>query len=131
MMRELKSLSPTIIERTLNGIYYSLIQSSSGDLFSKDKMSSFSIDSLLTQCRAFLVNLVEDESSNKEMKELAVKIIVLIGNVRCSAEDLLFASNLIEKNGLSVNYDQEINRISMKAEKTVVTSTKGRKIIVD
>jgi hypothetical protein len=120
MLNELKSLLPTVLQSALQGVYNSLLDTRPADLFSTE-LNSYSVDGLLTKCRTFLVNVIDDAATTSVIRELCVKIILLIGNVRASAEDLLYVSNLVKKHNMSVNFDQELSRFSFENRSNELT----------
>lgn len=71
-------------------------------------------EELLNNQRDFLVELATDQSSPKLIRELSVKIILLIGNIRESGEDLLVVYNLIKEQNINVNLYNELNLIKSK-----------------
>ena len=72
------------------------------------------MESTLNDQRKFLISLVNDDKIANEIKDVAIKIIVLFGKVRASGEDLLIAVNLINKHKSGLNLTNELNfRVNM------------------
>lgn len=109
MLSELKGLSKNILHNVLGGIYSSLLQTPQRSLYGT-QFHDYVMDDLFNSIRAFLIELVEDPSISAETKELSLKIVLLLGSVRCSAEDLLIVQNLIRAHSFDFNFDQEISR---------------------
>lgn len=63
--------------------------------FHKGDKQSFVLDANLNSVRCFLVELINDKSSDKKTKNLAFKMIFLLGLARSSVEDFLVLMNLI------------------------------------
>ena len=68
-------------------------------------------EEILNSLRDFLVECVTDESCKKSIRDLSVKIVLLIGNLRESGEDLLVAFNLIKDYQIAVNVRNELGII--------------------
>lgn len=80
------------------------------------------MESTLNDQRSFLICLIEDTQICKEIKGLAIRIIVLFGKVRASGEDLLIAVNLINQHKLGLDLSNELNFRVNKSEGAVVES---------
>ena len=68
-------------------------------------------EEILNSLRDFLIECAADDSKNKSIRDLSVKIIILIGNLRESGEDLLTAYNLIKDYQMSINVRNELGLI--------------------
>lgn len=55
-----------------------------------------------------------------ETKELALKMILVIGIMRANAEDFVHGINIIEKNQLSFDISEEIGRVNFDIEETAL-----------
>ena len=80
------------------------------------------IDANLNDARQFLVSIIEDPSSVPRSRELAYKIIILLGVVRANVEDLLLVSTLLDKHKHEVDLRDELNQI--KGDAVVVEDPK-------
>ena len=69
-------------------------------------------EEILNNLRDFLVECAIDESCEKPIRDLSVKIIILIGNLRESGEDFLIAFNLIKDYQIDVNLRNELGIIT-------------------
>lgn len=65
-------------------------------------------EEVLNDQRDFLVSLVEDHSVSTTIRDLAIRLIILIGNIRESGEDYLVAFNLIHSQNLKINLYHEM-----------------------
>lgn len=65
-------------------------------------------EEILNDQRDFLSSLVEDHSVSATIRELAIRLIVLIGNIRESGEDYLVAFNLIHSQNMNINLYHEM-----------------------
>ena len=54
------------------------------------------------------------------VKELALKIILVIGIMRANVEDFVLCINLIEKHRFEFDISEEINRISFDVEESAL-----------
>jgi hypothetical protein len=59
--------------------------------------------------RTFLISLVTDDKISQEIKEVALRIIVLFGKLKGSAEDFLTVINLINTYKIGINLYNELN----------------------
>lgn len=57
-----------------------------------------------------MISLLADKNSTDAVKEICIKLILLIGNIRGSGEDFLVAYNLINKHGYDFNVDAELSQ---------------------
>lgn len=53
--------------------------------------------------------MVQDETVDKDIKVLAIKILVLFGKARASGEDLLVAINLVNQYQIGIDLTNELN----------------------
>jgi hypothetical protein len=53
-------------------------------------------------------------------KELALKLIMVIGIMRANVEDMVLGINLLEKYKFDFDVSEEINRISFDVEETAL-----------
>ena len=66
-------------------------------------------ENVLDEHRDYLANLIEDEKTEQKVKELALRLIILIGNLRSSGEDYLVAYNLIVRHQITINLNAELS----------------------
>jgi hypothetical protein len=53
-------------------------------------------------------------------KELALKVLMVIGIMRGNVEDLILATNLLEKHKYNFDISEELDRISFDVEETAL-----------
>lgn len=107
LLDDLAHLSPSILENALKNIYSVLVQLKSGLLKTED-YKFYEREQVFNRHRDYLVELVKSDKVSDVIKQYAVKILIVIGNLRESGEDYLIAFNLIRQNDLKVNIDAEI-----------------------
>jgi len=73
--------------------------------------------------RDFLVSLVEDTEISSSIRELALAVIVVFGNLRMSGEDYLVAFNLLKKHDINPDVYNEVCHNSILSSDT---STDGQ-----
>jgi hypothetical protein len=125
MLKELRHHAPSILENAMKNTYSVLTKMTSGLLRTVD-YQFFVREEILNRHREFLIELAEDEKSTPNLKELAVKLILLVGNMRASGEDYLIAFNLIKKLHLNINIDAELSLTKYFKEKLSVNHTKEK-----
>lgn len=74
----------------------------------------------INEARDFLNNIIEDKSQELGTKELALKLILVIGVMRGNVEDFAIALNLIEKYQFEFDISEEIGRINFDIEETAL-----------
>ena len=109
LLDDLANLSPSILENALKNIYSVLIQLKSG-LLKTDDYKFYEREQIFNRHRDYLVELVKSDKISDAIKQYAVKILIVIGNLRESGEDYLIAFNLIRQNNLKVNIDAELSQ---------------------
>ena len=107
LLDELGSIGSTILENALKNIYSVMIQLKTG-LSDRNDYKFYAKESILNNHRDYLVNLIHNKDSSSEVKSLALKLVVLIGNLRESGEDYLCAYNLVKQYDLRLNLDAEL-----------------------
>ena len=114
----MRAVAPDVLEEALNKIYTTIAKLKI-QLLSSDDYRFYAREEVLNTHRDYLVNLIEDESIEQSVKDLAIRLIILIGNLRSSGEDYLVAYNLIAKYDMKVNLNAEIsmNRCFHQANK--------------
>ena len=90
-LRTVAALNPALLAQNLSCMHASLLATSPEALHSTDK-AAFLADSTLNETRDFLASL----EGPPEAVTLAMKILLLLGNARGSAEDLLAVADLLE-----------------------------------
>lgn len=109
-----------------------MLQVELGALLGKSEEYRLAHEEVLNQQRDFLISLVEDDNTNTKIKDLALKLIILIGNIRASGEDYLIALNLINKYSLTTNLFNELeHNINFKVSKEEENDQEKFKVIVD
>ena len=69
------------------------------------------IDENINNARNFLFSVLEDKSTPKRAKELAGKMLALIGFARSNVEDLLLLVSIIDKTGLDIDIRSDIESL--------------------
>lgn len=115
LLKEIRSINKDMLVNSLEYLYQTLRFAEPGSLYSTDKLS-FMIDSNLNDARSFLVNIIEDSSSNKRAVELAYKILLLLGIVRSNVEDMLMVSTLLMKHNAQVDLIQELELLKEEGD---------------
>jgi len=108
ILDELRSIAPAILEKAMKSIYNVLTQIKTG-LFKTDDYKFYAREEILTRHREYLVQIYNDKDTPLSVKDLSVRLIILIGNLRSSGEDYLVAYNIIKENGLKMNLDSELS----------------------
>jgi hypothetical protein len=120
LLREIKSLTAvkgsgfpeTMLINSLDYLYQSVVKLERGSLYNVDQMS-FTIDANLNEARAFLLSVLEDPTSSPKAVELAGKTIFLLGLARSSVEDLLLTASHLDKDKLSIDLREELQKIKI------------------
>lgn len=108
LLDELFNFSPSILENALKNIYSVMIQLKSG-LLSTDEYQFYEREQVLNRHRDYLVKLIRSKQKiSSNTKDLALRILVIIGNIRESGEDYLIVYNLIREFDLKVSLDTEL-----------------------
>ena len=112
--------SSPLIKTSLSYLYQNFRNASPLSLYGVDK-TFFVMDQSINECRSFLTTIVHNPSSDEETIELALKMLLVIGVMRGSVEDLISGLNLIEKQNLSkIDISEELDRISFDIEETAL-----------
>ncbi len=75
----------------------------------------------INEARDFMTKILEDPIvKDDQTKELALKLLLVIGIMRANVEDFVLAINLIEKYKYQYDISEEINRISFDVEETAL-----------
>jgi len=78
-------------------------------------------DQTINEARLFLNQILDDSTqTDQKVKELALKLILVIGIMRANVEDFVLAINLIEKHKFQFDISEEINRISFDVEESAL-----------
>ena len=107
LLKEVRSLSKDALLSSLEYLYQTLRASEPNSLYGTDKLS-FMVDSNLNDARAFLFDLAQDTKAPDRAKELALKLILLLGIVRSNAEDLLLVASLLSKLQPNIDLREEL-----------------------
>lgn len=104
LLREMKTINQgALLVKSLEHFHQILKQAEPGSFHTGDKLS-FVLDSNLNEARAFLLELVEDQATDKRVLALGVKILFMLGLARGSVEDLLTLTSVLSKTK-NVNID--------------------------
>ena len=76
----------------------------------------------INEARDFLRLIIENEQQKDlKTKELALKLLLVIGIMRANVEDMVLAINLVEKHKFTdFDISEEIDRISFDVEETAL-----------
>ena len=108
LLDKLKKVAPEVLEDALMRIYQTIFKLKS-HLISTDDYKFYAREEILNEHRNYLVDLINEEGTEQKIKELALRLIILIGNLRSSGEDFLVAYNLIVGHQLSINLNAELS----------------------
>jgi len=97
LLQELKDInSGRLLKKSLEYLHETLMDVEIGSIHTGDKVS-FIMDKSLTSVRAFLVGLITDTKSDKEIVRLAHKILLLVGLASSSVEYLLLLLKILKQ----------------------------------
>ena len=109
LLDELFNFSSSILENALKNIYSVMIQLKSGLLVSNE-YQFYEREQVLNRHRDYLIKLISAKSKiSSSTKELALRILIIIGNIRESGEDYLIVYNLIKQNDMRISLDTELH----------------------
>ena len=108
LLDELKQAAPQVLEKAMHNIYAAMIKLKTG-LLSPDDYKFYAREQILNRHRDYLVNIIKDENASQVSKDLAIRLVIIIGNLRSSGEDYLVAYNLIKMMNLTINLDSELS----------------------
>ena len=74
----------------------------------------------MNEARSFLQEIFEDGNQAKETREIALKMIVVIGVLRANSEDYFLAINLMEKHKFDCDLSEEIGRVTFDVEESAL-----------
>ena len=122
LLDELFNFSPNILENALKNIYSVMIQLKSG-LLNTFEYQFYEREQVLNRHRDYLLKLIKSKHKiSSTIKELALRILLIIGNIRESGEDYLIIYNLIREYDLRVSLDTELHLNKYFQETAVTTS---------
>ena len=107
LLDNLRSVSPEILEQALRKIYTTVAKFKT-QLVASDEYQFYTREEILNNHRGYLVGIIKDEGVSQDCKDLALRLILLIGNLRSSGEDYLVVYNLIQKYQMRINLNAEI-----------------------
>lgn len=109
IMRDLGKDNIKLLETILRSFYQSFLSTTDELRRNVGNIDFYAEEELLDELRGFLTDhLLNNESAI--IRELSLKLIILIGNQRGSGEDYLIAYNLITKHGYDFNLDPELSQ---------------------
>jgi hypothetical protein len=119
-LKEISKAAPHILKSSLEYLYESFRSASPASLYGVNK-TFFVSDQTVNEARVFLSDILDDPNqSDTRVKELALKLILVIGIMRANIEDFVLAINLIEKHRFDFDISDEINRISFDVEESAL-----------
>ena len=98
IMKDLGNTNPKLLYTSLKSLYQSFVTIECENRRNVTSFDYYCEEELFNEIRTYLVSLLSDRNSTDEVKEICIKLILLIGNIRGSGEDFLVAYNLINKN---------------------------------
>ena len=107
LLEELKETSPDLIERVLTKIH-SVLQKLLPQILEANNYRFYEREKSLNEYRDYLVKLIEEKDAKQSVRDLALRILVLIANLRESGEDYLTAYNLIVKHQMKIDLRSEL-----------------------
>ena len=110
IMKDLGNTNPKLLYTSLKSLYQSFVTIECENRRNVTSFDYYCEEELFNEIRTYLVSLLSDRNSTDEVKEICIKLILLIGNIRGSGEDFLVAYNLINKNGYDFNIDAELSQ---------------------
>lgn len=125
LLDELSEASPSVLEKAMKNIYTAIVKLKTG-LFKTDDYKFYAREEILNRLREYLLKLFKSDRSTQGVKELAVKLLIIIGNLRASGEDFLIAYNLIRENNMKINLDSELSLNKFLLENPSGTQAESR-----
>ena len=110
IMKDLGNTNPKLLYTSLKSLYQSFVTIECENRRNVTSFDYYCEEELFNEIRTYLVSLLSDRNSTDEVKEICIKLILLIGNIRGSGEDFLVAYNLINKHGYDFNIDAELSQ---------------------
>ena len=110
IMKDLGNTNPKLLFTSLRSLYQSFVTTECENKRNVTSFDYYGEEELFNEIRTYLVSLLSDRNSTDEVKEICIKLILLIGNIRGSGEDFLVAYNLINKYGYDFNIDAELSQ---------------------
>lgn len=97
LLKEISQVAPHILKSSLEYLYESFRNASPAALYGVNK-TFFVSDQSINEARLFLTSILEDpKQTNIKVKEIALKIILVIGIMRANVEDLTLAINIMDQ----------------------------------
>ena len=101
-------------------MYENLRNASPGALYGVSK-TFFVSDQCINEAREFLNSILEDSGQTDiKIKEIALRLILVIGIMRANVEDFVLAINIMEKHKYQFDISEEISRISFDVEESAL-----------
>ena len=119
LLREIRVMSPKILHSSLEYMYQNIRSASPMSLYGIDK-TFFVADQSMNEARGFLQEIFEDSNQQKETRELALRLIVVVGVLRANSEDYILAINLMEKHKFECDLSEEIGRVTFDVEESAL-----------
>ena len=97
LLREISTVAPHILKSSLEYLYESFRSASPNSLYGINK-TFFVADQTINEARDFFTQILDNPAqTDQKVKELALKLILVIGIMRANVDDFVLAINLIEK----------------------------------
>ena len=98
LLRELKTTNDgSLLTRTLEHLHEALCKVQPG-AFDKSSKFAYERNNLLNKARDFLLELINDSSTDKSITSLAYRIVMMLALARNSVQDLLVLCQLLDAN---------------------------------
>lgn len=110
IMKDLGKTNPKLLYTALRSLYQSFVTTECENRRRVTSFDYYGEEELFNEIRTYLIGLLADKNSTDAIKEICIKLILLIGNIRGSGEDFLIAYNLINKHGFDFNVDAELSQ---------------------
>ena len=80
------------------------------ELIESNECQFYEKEQVLSSHRDYLIGLIKSKQKiSGNVKDLALRILIIIGNIRESGEDYLIAYNLIRENDMRISLDVELH----------------------
>ena len=110
IMKSIDKSNQKILYGLLKGLYQSFVSTEWNERRNVSSLNFYCEEELFNDIRTYLISLISDINSTNEIKEICIKLILLIGNIRGSGEDFLVTYNLINKHGYDFNIETELSQ---------------------
>jgi hypothetical protein len=97
LLKEIAQVAPHILKSSLEYLYESFRNATPAALYGVNK-TFFVSDQSINEARTFLTSILEDQKqTDMKVKEIALKLLLVIGIMRANVEDLTLAINIMDQ----------------------------------